>query len=228
MTLIAPTSCAESRRPSRPTKWSFQTSITSAYVSLFHSRTRLVDPSCRQTAATTKACYICYKPTVNVLATIDTADFFYTCPVHLTDRGFATRVPDPEPEPKKPSISPEEIARVKQEWEEKQRQKKDTPQKKEGDGDEKKDGGEGQRKDTEGKEAGAADSQQEKKPANAVTPLASASPSEPTTPRPTHERYVLHRDIFALRTADHRRRRQAAQAKDLAPRLPGAPRSLLR
>ncbi|KAF8558806.1 DUF1742-domain-containing protein [Imleria badia] len=194
----------------------------------------------KRTAATAKACYICYKPTATVLATIDTADFFYTCPVHLTDRGFATRAPEPEPEPRKPSVSPEEIAKVKQEWEEKQRQKKDKEkdkdkvQGKEGgqvDGEAKSDteGTEGVPKDAEGKEADVgtkADSKQEKKPANAVI-VPSASPSEEPTSRPTHERYVLHRDIFALRNTDHRRRRQAAQTKDLVPRLPGAPKSTL-
>ena len=138
-------------------------------------------------------------------------------------------MPEPEPEPKKPSVGPDEIAKVKQEWEEKQRQKKDKVQTKEGgqvDGDGKAVGG----KDAEGKEtdkAGAnTDGKQEKKPANALL-IPSASPSEEPASRPTHERYVLHRDIFALRTADHRRRRQAAQTKDLAPRLPGAPRSVL-
>lgn len=187
-----------------------------------------------QTAATAKACYICNKPTAAVLATIDTADFFYTCPVHLTDRGFATRAPEPEPapEPKKPSVSPEEIAKVKQEWEEKQRQKKEKAQGKkdgqDGDGDGK-NGTDDAHKEGEGKNADAGakpDGSQEKKPANAVTPIPSAPPSEVPTPKPTHERYVLHRNIFALRTADHRRRRQAAQTRDLAPRLPGAPNSL--
>ncbi|KAF8450332.1 VPS4-associated protein 1 [Boletus edulis BED1] len=176
----------------------------------------------KRTAATAKACYICYKPTVTVLATIDTADFFYTCPTHLTDHGFATRAPDPEPEPKKPSVSPEEIAKVKEEWERKQRQKKDKEGQADGDG---KNGAEGAPKDAEGKEADVgtkADSKQEKKPV-----VAQGSSTEEPTARPTHERYILHRDIFSLRTADHRRRRQAAQTKNLAPRLPGAPRGSL-
>jgi len=190
----------------------------------------------KRTAATAKACFICYKPTVTVLATIDTADFFYTCPVHLTDHGFATRAPEPEPEPKKPkpSVSPEEIAKVKQEWEEKQRQKKDKVQSegKEGsqaDGDGK-NSTEGAHKDAEGKEVDVgtkAGDREEKKPANPITVIPRASPPEEPTSRPTHERYVLHRSIFALRTTEHRRKRQAAQAKDLVPRFPGTPRSSL-
>ncbi|KAI9574503.1 DUF1742-domain-containing protein [Boletus coccyginus] len=187
----------------------------------------------KRTAAAAKACFVCYKPTATVLATIDTADFFYTCPIHLTDRGFATRAPEPEPGPKKPSVSPEEISKVKQEWEEKQRQKKDKVQEKEGsqvDGDGK--NGEGVHTDAEGKEADVATKagqREEEKPATAVKAVVipSTSPSEEPTSRPTHERYVLHRTIFALRTADHRRRRQAVQTKNLAPRLPGAPTGLL-
>ncbi|KAG9317628.1 VPS4-associated protein 1 [Chiua virens] len=102
----------------------------------------------KRTAATAKACYICYKPTVTVLATIDTSDFFYTCPVHLTDRGFATRAPDPEPDVKKDkgAVSAEEIAKVKQEWEEKQRLKKEKEKEKKADGG-KKDDTDGERKD---------------------------------------------------------------------------------
>ena len=203
-----------------------------ALLNLYYKRVR---PPCQpnlvtaphhayQTAATAKACYICYKPTVTVLATIDTADFFYTCPIHLTDPGFATRAPDPDPDPKKPAVSAEEIAKVKQEREEKQQQKKDKAQEK------KEDGGENVAdKEVEGKDADAgakADASQEKKPANAVSPAPSTSPSETPAPRSTHERYVLHRSIFALRTADHRRRRQAAQTKSLAPRLPGTPSGL--
>ena len=168
-----------------------------------------------------------------MLATIDTADFFYTCPIHLTDRGFATRAPEPEPEPepgpKKPSVSPEEIAKVKQEWEEKQRHKVQEKEGSQVDGDGK--DGEGVRKDAEGKEADVAmkaDQREEKKPATAVQAVVTPStPPSESTSRPTHERYVLHRTIFALRTADHRRRRQAVQTKNLAPRLPGAPTSSL-
>ena len=43
----------------------------------------------------------------------DTTDFFYTCPVHPIDRGLAKRALDSGPKPKKPSVSPEVIAKVK-------------------------------------------------------------------------------------------------------------------
>jgi hypothetical protein len=58
------------------------------------------------------------------------------------------------------------------------------------------------------------------------TPPKAASPAPPpASQQPSHEKYTLHRDIFALRTGEHRRRKQSAQAKDLVPRLPTAPRN---
>ena len=74
--------------------------------------------------------------------------------------------------------------------------------------------------DDDDKDAGKKD--KESKGTPKLSPASSAATS-PAPPTPTHQRYTLHRDIFALRLAEHRRRRQAAQAKELAPRLPGAP-----
>jgi len=52
-----------------------------------------------------------------VLATINTVDFLYTCPGHLADHGFATNLGAGT------GVTEEEIAKVKEEWEEKQRKK---------------------------------------------------------------------------------------------------------
>ncbi|KAI6034105.1 VPS4-associated protein 1 [Pisolithus microcarpus] len=159
----------------------------------------------KRTAATAKACYVCYKPTTTVLATIDTTDFLYTCLVHLTDPGFATRVKDDDND-KRVGVNAEEIARVKQEWEEKQKKKR-----------EKEKGKEDSENDKERAKQPASEEFSDKKPeaASVRQPIAS--------PRPLHERYVLHRRIFDLRLTEHRRRRQAAQVRTLAPRLPGTP-----
>ncbi|KAI6047061.1 VPS4-associated protein 1 [Pisolithus marmoratus] len=171
----------------------------------------------KRTAATAKACYICYKPTTTVLSTIDTTDFLYTCPVHLTDPGFTTRLKD-DVSDKKAGASAEEIARVKQEWEEKQKKKKQEKEK-------------GKEKENGDKTEELAKGQNDKEQA---TQKASEEPSDKrpeapsagqpmAPPRPTHECYVLHRHVFDIRLAEHRRRRQAAQARTLAPRLPGTP-----
>ncbi|KAG1756022.1 DUF1742-domain-containing protein [Suillus lakei] len=165
----------------------------------------------KRTTATAKACYICYKPTTAVLATIDTSDFLYTCTIHLSDHGFATRVLEPENE-NKIGISVEEIAKLREEWEEKQRRKKEKEKEKV---DKDKAADEGEKKEDDGKSEKSS-----KVPGSLPT-------SGSLSPRPTHEKYILHRDIFALRVSEHRRRRQTSQAKDLAPRLPGAPSSRL-
>lgn len=150
-----------------------------------------------------------------MLATINTTDFLYTCPAHLEDRGFATSVGDTSDESdaaQKPKLSAEEIEKIKSEWEEKQKQKKQKEEeKRKKEEEEKKEDGKSEKKD---------------KPTKSPTPPVVPTPS-PTPAKPSHERYTLHRDIFALRQAEHRRRRQTAQAKDLAPRLPGAPRGSL-
>jgi hypothetical protein len=140
--------------------------------------------------------------------------------MHLTDPGFANQVgesSDGTEGARKSGLSAEEIAKVKQEWEDQQKLKMEREEAKKKDKDEK----EKSNKDKEeGKNSESKDSS--KKSSNvpgACTPPSTTS----ATPTPTHQRFTLHRDIFALRLSDHRKRRQAAQAKLLAPRLPGAP-----
>ncbi|KAJ3797495.1 DUF1742-domain-containing protein [Lentinula aff. detonsa] len=175
----------------------------------------------KRVTGTPKACWICYKPTTTVLATIDTVDFLYACDNHLTDRGFASQVgesSDGTSGARKLGLNPEEIAKVKEEWEDKQKRKaekekeKEKEKAKEEKSDDKKDNDE--RK--EGSKASKSPSPKSKSPG--------LSPPTPQTPSATHQRFTLHRDMFAMRLAEHRKRRQAVQAKELAPRLPGAPR----
>jgi len=170
----------------------------------------------KRTTGTPKACYVCYKPTTTVLATINTTDFIYTCDMHLTDPGFSSPVgesSDGADGAGKMGLSPEGIAKVKQEWEDQQKRKKEkeAAKKKEKDDKDKAD-----EEKEEGKEGNASD-----KKASKVPGAWSAGSS--TLPPPTHQRFTLHRDMFALRLSEHRKRRQVAQAKSLAPRLPGAP-----
>jgi len=162
----------------------------------------------KRTTGTPKACYVCYKPSTTVLATLNTTDFFYTCDTHLTDPGFATIVKSENDG--KSTLSAEEIAKVKKEWEEAQKRKeeKEAETKKKAE----------EAKDTKSTE-GETSSKPTKKP---VSVPGTWTPPPPASP--THQKYILHRDMFSLRQSEHRRRRQAAQAKSLAPRLPGAPR----
>ena len=63
-----------------------------------------------------------------MLATINTVDFLYTCDAHLSDPGFASQVGATNDAVgaggvRKMGISPEEIAKVKAEWEDSQKKK---------------------------------------------------------------------------------------------------------
>ncbi|KAF8165059.1 VPS4-associated protein 1 [Crassisporium funariophilum] len=166
----------------------------------------------RRTAGTARPCDSCKKPTTTVLATINAVDFVYICPLHLSDQEFASIVPndDPSSTSGKNAVTAEEIAKVKAEWEEKKKREKAKEKEKEDKG-----------KETDVK------GEKEKKKEDSLSPKLpgslSVSPA-PSTNTPTHERYTLHRKYFTMRQDEHRRRRQASQAKELAPRLPGAPK----
>ncbi|KAJ4472171.1 DUF1742-domain-containing protein [Lentinula aciculospora] len=165
----------------------------------------------KRTTGTPKACWICYKPTTTVLATINTVDFLYACDSHLTDRGFASPISESSDGvngAQKLNLGPEEIAKVKEEWEEKQKLK---AEKEKG-------------KTTEDGSDNKDDEKQKKEGVPSPKPPGALPHPIPQKPSASHQRFTLHRDIFTMRLTEHRKRRQATQAKELAPRLPGAPR----
>jgi hypothetical protein len=151
-----------------------------------------------------------------VLATINTTDFLYTCPGHLNDPSFASQLVDSGDgivAAQKAAISADEIAKVKEEWEERQKKKQEKEKAKAAEKE--------KEKDSEKED-------KDKKTINSKITTPSPLPAAaPTPPKPTHQKYALHRDFYAMRLSEHRKRRQVAQAKELAPRLPGAPRGLL-
>ncbi|KLO15749.1 DUF1742-domain-containing protein [Schizopora paradoxa] len=169
----------------------------------------------KRTAGTARPCYVCRSPTPIVLATKDSVDFIYTCEGHLSDPGFAS--PAVASGARKLGLSDDEIQKVKEDWEEKQRRKaeKEKERKEKEKEKEKEKDGEDKSKSDESKEK-EKDKATEKKP---VTPI---SPPPPTT---SHPQYILHRDFFDMRQRLHRKRRQAAQAREIAPLLPSAPRN---
>ncbi|KZO94816.1 DUF1742-domain-containing protein, partial [Calocera viscosa TUFC12733] len=156
--------------------------------------------------ATPRPCAVCLRPTTIVLSTMGNVDFIYTCERHLTDPGFASKLPEAGalPTPKAP-VDDELVKEVKEEWEEKQRRKKEKEDKDQKEKDKDK-------KDEKGKD---------KKASTPTSPSPPVTPSAPAAP--THQKYVLHRSIFAARQLEHRKRRQAREAKEVAPRLPGVP-----
>lgn len=120
-----------------------------------------------------------------------------------SDPGFATQLgessdPVGAPGAKKMGLSTEEIAKIKEEWELKQRLKKDKADKSKAStstDDTSKDG----------------DSEKEKKSSTPTSPLPGSLPvsgtSTPNSAKPTHLRYSLHRDFFAMRLGEHRKRK---------------------
>jgi hypothetical protein len=81
-------------------------------------------------------------------------DFFYVCPGHLKDRGFATPIVDQEAAAaKKKKEMEDEMARVKAEYEEKQRKKKEKEKEKDKDKDKDKEKDKDKDKETEKDEA---------------------------------------------------------------------------
>ena len=132
-------------------------------------------------------------------------DWLYTCDTHLTDPGFATLVVDPAPAAPvaKPAPSEEELKKIKEEWEERQKKKKDAA------------AAATQDRETGKDDAKPAEMENKRPPAQAFT-----SPNA----EPTHQKYTLHRQIFAMRVNALKKKQQASQAKAVAPRLPIVPR----
>ncbi|KAF8607639.1 DUF1742-domain-containing protein [Ceratobasidium sp. AG-I] len=161
----------------------------------------------KRAVATARACYVCYKPTTTVLATSSAVDCVYTCDTHLSDPNFAVlQAPAPSASP---SVNAEEIARIKEEWEAKQKRKKEEAEKAKKEAEEKKDG-EKDKKDETTEKAKVASP----KPASPA-PVASGSAT------PKHDKYVLHRQFFTMRLTDHRRQRQKKEVDVMAPKLTG-------
>jgi hypothetical protein len=168
---------------------------------------------------TAKACWICYKETTTVLASassvdrpvltvltadrssslglylppprtlvlrlaLDKADFLYVCPSHLTDRNFATSLAAPTPPADAAAASgptKEQIAAVIAEYEARKGKDKDKA------------------KSADDKEKG--DGKKAESPGAYLTPSAPAP-----APMPTHNVFALHRDFYAMRLAELRKR----------------------
>ncbi|KZT63000.1 DUF1742-domain-containing protein, partial [Calocera cornea HHB12733] len=165
----------------------------------------------QRVVATPRPCAVCLRPTTIVLSTMGNVDFIYTCERHLTDPGFASKLPDagasPVPTTPKPPVDEELVKKVAEEWEEKQRRKKEKEEK--------------DKKDKEVDKKDEKDKRKDKKESAPKSPPLPVTPSAPATP--THNRYVLHRSLFASRQLEHRKRRQLKEAREIAPRLPGVP-----
>lgn len=134
-------------------------------------------------------------------------DFLYTCDGHLEDANFASKV----------KVTGEAIAEVKREWEERQVKQGKVKQ------------GQVEQGKVKQVEQGKVKQGQVESQVNQVNQVESLQVK--------HEQYILHRDFFSskyslppsilltapVRRAEHRRRREAAQARVLGVRLPRVP-----
>ncbi|KAL7413035.1 AAA-ATPase Vps4-associated protein 1-domain-containing protein [Mrakia frigida] len=151
----------------------------------------------QRTAGTARPCFICFRESTTVLSTFNTTDFLYVCPGHLLDRGFATLLTPPSAPPSPASSGPskEEIAKVIADYERKKSKGKD--------------------KDEDKK-----DKKEEPASAPFLTPSVPAAP-----PPPSHPVYELHRDYWALRQSEMKKRDNLVKAKAVSKDLPRVPAS---
>ena len=169
------------------------------------------------------------RPTTTVLATIKSEDFLYTCDGHLEDVNFASKI----------KVTVEEIAEVKREWEERQGKVKQGVKE------------QGKVKQVEVEQVEVEQGQVEVEQGQVEvkqgqSEQCQARQSQVNQARQSqvnqvefikHEQYTLHRNFFSsksslpssllltapVRQAEHRRRREAAQARVLQVRLPRVP-----
>ena len=179
---------------------------------------------------------MCMRPTTTVLATIKSEDFLYTCDGHLEDVNFASKI----------KVTVEEIAEVKREWEERQGKVKqgvkeqgkmkqveveqvevEQGQVEVEQGQVEVEQGQVEVKQGQSEQCQARQSQVNQARQSQVNQVEFIK----------HEQYTLHRNFFSsksslpssllltapVRQAEHRRRREAAQARVLQVRLPRVP-----
>lgn len=140
--------------------------------------------------ANEKPCSVCYRPTDTVLMSKDSQDWFYCCSQHLKDPGLAIPIVDQAAEQER--LKKIEIAKVKAEYEEKQRRKAEL---------------EKQEKDAKDKKASSWLS----------NPFAAKKEEKPKTPEPNAvsagpepTEFTLHRTLYQHRV---NLKAQAAQKK---------------
>ncbi|KAK3706752.1 hypothetical protein LTR37_012597 [Vermiconidia calcicola] len=157
--------------------------------------------------SSSKACWICYKPTSTVLITPDSDDWFHICAGHLKDRKFA--IPKDEEdlaEKKRKEELDKEIEVVKKEFEEKMRKKLARRKQKEYEKDEKKEDKKEEKKD---------DEKDEKEKEDKLKEL--EKKKEPEKPAVEGPRvFELHKNFYQMRV---QKKRDTEMAKKNRERL---------
>lgn len=134
------------------------------------------------------------------MATINAVDFIYTCDGHLTDVGFCSPIAN------NPSTANDNVEAGKLEYEAQQRRKREK-EKLQAEQKDKKDNG----TDQDSKKDGEKDKERDK--ATKIDAPKLDKPSTEKTFTPAYAKFALHREIFSMRVAEHRKRRLASAAK---------------
>lgn len=169
-------------------------------------------------------------PVVLVSHTASAEDFFYVCASHLSDRNFATLMQSPAAPAQSQQkdaarlpdkVGKDEIGKIKREWEERQKAKKDK-----GADDKTKSDNSGEQDKKEPSQgwlsyitSTLSDSTKQSSPPPQPAAAATSPPPQPAG----HERYQLHRSFYNMRVEAYNRRVALRRAKEL--NFPSVPRS---
>ncbi|KAK9369536.1 VPS4-associated protein 1 [Lipomyces kononenkoae] len=167
-----------------------------------------------------KPCMVCYKPTAVVLVSEDGKnDFFYTCQLHLQDRGFVTPVTNAavEAAKKRKEELEKEIEKVKKEWEDHQKDKKTARAKREKQ--RKADKEADKNKDDEDDKSTDRREKQEHK--EQIAKLENQKVDATTKAEAEQRIFNLNKDIYAMRLNNYRNIQRSKRATELL-RKPGA------
>lgn len=142
--------------------------------------------------SSSKACFVCYKPTNTVLVTSDgKSDFFYLCEGHLVDKSFASPQIDPEVEAakEKKKALEKEIEELEKKWKERESKKKKA-------------------KKDDDKEEDSSKDQEEKALKNEKDKNEEIVNKKPRV-------YILNNDIFSIRRSNWRSLQQSKKTQQL-------------
>ncbi|KAK9239130.1 VPS4-associated protein 1 [Lipomyces kononenkoae] len=167
-----------------------------------------------------KPCMVCYKPTAVVLVSEDGKnDFFYTCQMHLQDRGFVTPVTNAAAEAakKRKEELDKEIEKVKKEWEEHQKDRKAAREKREKQRKEEK----ATDKNKDEEDDKSADRREKQEHKEQMAKLENQKVDATTKADAEQRIFNLNKDVYAMRLNNYRSIQRSKRTAELL-RKPGA------
>ncbi|GBB90840.1 hypothetical protein RclHR1_17940003 [Rhizophagus clarus] len=185
---------------------------------------QLINLYTHRIATTDKPCFICNKYTRSVLRTDNGLDWFYTCESHLSDRGFATPILEPEPEPKLLVVQSTKARIPQKDNSSESKSDPDINQEKDRSNDSTKvESKQQEEKEEEREKEKIKERTEDKQQITTPKSLEHPQPPKPTKPR----QYKLHSNIFYLREDKLNKKRQKVEAQNILSKLPSVPKNSL-